>query len=271
MQDDEKIDAFVVRNTGYYREKWQKFHEKPGSFASFNVAACLGQIIWLAYRKLYGPLFWAIVVLVADVSLWLYAEEKQLVSANVSAVWSWAVAILLFVVFGFLGNYWYWRKFRKVERQAASTGGDSEAQLQFIRSRGGTSPVVVSVLLVVLLAPVVWALYWGVYQASKIDYSAFIFDATGPLTLAEIEANFLNLMDEPLTGQRRECVVSELEERARAAGDPETLDPASVEFLSAETWYGLDAFAKRLILAQAITTKALFDCAQHANGWNSNP
>ena len=50
--------------------------------------------------------------------------------------------------------------------------------------------------------------------------------------------------------------------RARDAGDPETLDPANVEFLTAETWDALDAFGKRLILTQAIITEALFLCAQ---------
>jgi hypothetical protein len=36
---------------------------------------------------------------------------------------------------------------------------------------------------------------------------------------------------------------------------------ASVEFLTAETRENLGAFGKRLILARAITTKALFVCA----------
>jgi hypothetical protein len=34
-----------------------------------------------------------------------------------------------------------------------------------------------------------------------------------------------------------------------------------VELLPAGAWDDLDAFAKRLFLAQAITTKALFACA----------
>lgn len=70
-QDEEKIESFVVENAGYYRDKWQKFNDKPGSVLSFNLAACLGQIIWLVYRKLYVPLFWAVVILIADVALWI--------------------------------------------------------------------------------------------------------------------------------------------------------------------------------------------------------
>lgn len=260
MQHSEKIDAFVVRNSGYYRDKWKNFHEKPGSIASFNLAACLGQVIWLAYRKLYVPLFWALVVSAAYVSLWIYLEEGQFLSEDLSAAWHWFVSVLFLAVFGFFGNYWYWDKFRRVERQAASRSSDRDAQLQFIRSRGGTSPVGAWLVVVVLVMPVAWAGYWGAYQASRDDYSAFVLDATGPLTLAEIQANFFRLMDEPLDDRRRECVFREVEDRARAAGDPETLDPATVELLPADRWDRLDPSGKRLILTQAIVTKAFFVC-----------
>ena len=260
MQDDEKIDAFIRRNKTYYRDKWKKFHGKPGSMVSFNLAACIGQIIWLAYRKLYVPLLWAIVVTVAYVSLWSYVEYRQLVSDDLSVAWNWFVGLLFFAVFGFFGNYWYWGKFRKIDRQAASMQSDRDAQLQYIASKGGTSSIAAWSVAIVLLLPVVWAGYWGIYQASRYDFSAYIFDATGPLTLAEIESNFFSFMDEPIEDERRECVFREVEDRARAAGDPETLEPSTVEFLPTDGWGRLDAAGKRLILTQAIVTKAFFVC-----------
>ena len=91
-------------------------------------------------------------------------------------------------------------------------------------------------------------------------------DATGPLTAEEIQAavegieKSLGSPDAPLRNERRECMRREVERLARVAGDPETLDPASMEYLSAETWNLLDAFGKRIILTQAITTQAMFDC-----------
>ena len=91
-------------------------------------------------------------------------------------------------------------------------------------------------------------------------------DATGPLTLGEVQALFTDRLDESLTADRMECVLTEVAKLARDTGDPETLEPARVEFLSADTWYGLDAFAKRMILAQAITTSALFTCDQQPIG-----
>jgi len=90
-------------------------------------------------------------------------------------------------------------------------------------------------------------------------------NATGPLTPNEIQAS-IDRLGESLPVKQRECVLGEIERRAGDAGDPETLDPTSFEFLSADTWDALDAFGKRIILTQAITTKALFVCASMGKG-----
>lgn len=86
-------------------------------------------------------------------------------------------------------------------------------------------------------------------------------DAAGPLTLDEIQAA-IDRIGDTLTENQRECVLEEAQQRAQDAGDPETLDAASVDFLTAETWKELDTFGKRLILTGAITGEALFACAQ---------
>ncbi len=88
------------------------------------------------------------------------------------------------------------------------------------------------------------------------------FDAAGPLMREEFETQYIDRLGDALTPSQRECVLRASEKRAVTAGDPETVDPASVAFLSPETWNDLDAFGRRLILGQAIVTEALFDCAQ---------
>lgn len=90
-------------------------------------------------------------------------------------------------------------------------------------------------------------------------------NARGPLTSDEIETRFIDPFFESLTAEQRACVLAEVESLALDAGDPETLDPANVDFLSPEPWNNLDPFGKRLILAQAITTKALFICQKKKN------
>ena len=263
MPGDPAIESFVVSNAGYYRDRWWKFRDRPGSIASFNWAACLGQIVWLVYRKLYGPLFWVVLATVVHVSLMLrtpFAEEESFVSSDVLAAWNLLGAAVFCGVIGACGNYWYWKKFTRTTHLARSRATDEPSQLQLIRAQGGTNPVGAGLLVALLVMPVVWA----VYQANRVDHSGYVFDAAGPLTVAEVRANFLDRMDEPMAASRQECIVREIEERALAAGDPQTLDPKRVEFLPARTWAQLDRFGKRLVLAQAIVTKASFVCIEDA-------
>ena len=107
MLDDTKLESFVGKKTSYYLENWRGLHDKSRSIASFNIAACFGQMFWLAYRKLYVPLFWVAVVAVTEVSLTLYAENNQLVPAELIASWDWLAVFLYLAVIGTFGNYWY--------------------------------------------------------------------------------------------------------------------------------------------------------------------
>lgn len=265
MLDDASVESFVIENSDYYRAKWRQFHEKPGAIASFNMAACLGQVLWLAYRKLYMPLLWIVgasfIVGGANALLVLDHQAFQSANANLINGVNLSFGVLLHIVPGFLGNYWYWRRFQKVEQRAAERHPDRDGQLQFVRAKGGTNTAGVGLLLVLLLMPIGWVLY----QATRNDMSGLVLDAKGPLTVAEVRANLVNQMDWPLEGARRECVFREVQERAHAAGDPEKLDPTTVEFLPADGWSNLDPFGRRVFLAAAIVTKALFACGLQPN------
>ncbi len=254
MLDDPRVEQFVGRNVAYYREQWQRFIDNPASKISFNGAALIGNVIWLAYRKLYLALFWVMVLMVADVALFIYLDEAQLVSEGALSLYGTVSSIVLLGVVALFGNYWYWKKFLK-------TGGlDTEAKL---RAKGGTSAAAPTMLVLALTAPIAWALYHAAPVLIAEDWAGdppFIFDRTGPLTLEEVRVNFIDRMDEELIGPRRDCVLGEIEKRVSAAGDPETLDPSSVEMLPTENWGSLDAEGKRLILSQVITTKAFFEC-----------
>ena len=129
--------------------------------------------------------------------------------------------------------------------------------MQFLKSDLGRRHAIAAVLAAIAAAPVLWAFYWA-YMVEIPE--GYIFGATGPLTLEEVEANFLSRMDTDMTEAERECLNREVAERARAAGDPETLDPATVELLPAEHWDELDADGRRLILSQVIVTAAAFAC-----------
>jgi hypothetical protein len=263
MPDDAKIDAFVVKNPDYYRAKWQRFQESPDAVLSFNLAALVGQSFWLAYRKLYLPLFallgvsvvwgFAYALLLIDNLEWLTANEDLVYGVNL------AIGIALMALPALLGNYWYWRRFRRIEQRATSRYLNIEAQEQYLQSKGGTNAAGVVALILTLLVPVVWV----TYQATRIvDTEGFVLDTKGPLTLAEVKTNLMDQTGKPFQEMRRECIDREIEKRAQAAGDPETLDPATIELLASEHWKSVGAFGRRLLLAQAILTKALFVCAQ---------
>ena len=258
MQVQEKIHAFVDRNSGYYKKKWQHFED--GSKFSFNWAACLLQIFWLAYRKLYLATFVTFLIYCLYVALWMYVDEQQLLTPNLLTAFEIVGAVAFYVCFGLLGNYLYWRKFQRAKRIAEVSFGDVDAQYEFLRKKGGTNAVVAWIVVILFMLPVLWAGYWGIYVAGQLRDSGYIFDATGPLTLAEFEANYLVHLDEPLEGSQRECVFREIEARAAAAGDPETLDPSTVDFLPKDAWPDLDPDGRRIILMQVITTKAMFEC-----------
>ena len=253
--DAAEIESFVGRNASYYASKWQRFADKPGYVPSFNVAAAVFGLFWLVYRRLYIHLAWVVVVLAVDISLSFYVEEQGFFPPDVIFAWDVLASLLYIVVIGALGNYWYWNRFRKVAMSAKSRYADQDKQLQFLQHKGGTNTIAVWTTVVLLFIPLAWALYW----AGKGIFGGYVFDATGPLSIAEVDANFISRMEVRDEAQRQ-CVLREVEQRAAAAGDPETLDPASVEFLPEAHWGELDAQDKRLILSQAIVTKAFFEC-----------
>ncbi len=267
---EEQVDAFVGSKAGYYRPRWRQFAKRPGAMMSFNLAAFLCGAFWLAYRKLYLPLACMLFLTMADMALVWFLETRQLVPNSLISAWNAIVMIVVVVVPGLYGNYWYWRKFCRVEAAAASRQTGPDEALAYLRDAGGTSAIGASLLAFLLIAPAAW---FGYYTASHlklddpitspggyVDESGYIFDATGPLTYAEAEANMLSRVDLDLDDEGWACVRQEVESRAQAAGDPETLDPENIELLSAKNWDALDPFGKRLILLQVIVSSAVTSC-----------
>jgi len=258
MQDHNQIEAFVVRNTDYYTARWQL--SGGGTKMSFNWAAAIGQVIWFAYRKLYAPMLIGIAVYILYVAGWMYIDDRALFSPGLMTILEYSGAVALTVAFGFLGNSIYRRRYLKVKEQAQLRHGDLDEQLNYLRSKGGTSIAAFWILVVLFMLPFLWAGYWGIYVAGQLEDAGYNFDATGPLTVEEFEANFLMHLDEPLEGKHRDCVLREIKARAADAGDPETLDPSTVDFLPEDSWPDLDPEGRRIILMQVITTKAMFEC-----------
>ena len=152
MLDNGKIESFTVKNADYYLEQWRRFGDASGSVASFNKAAFFTAGLWLIYRKLYVPALWLLAVLVADITLTIYLEDSRIVPAGVIAAWDRFSPFIYGGVIGAFGNYWYWRKFRRIENQSISESPDPAIQNEFLRSKGGTNPIGVWIVVIASVA-----------------------------------------------------------------------------------------------------------------------
>ena len=273
MQDDEEINAFVGSNSAYYRERWQTFAEPTVSIVSFNWAACIGQVVWFIYRKLYVPALVMLGVYAVHVAIVLYLFANELLPEAVLTTSNWLLAIPYYAVPGFYGNYWYWRKFRRVARHAGLQQDNPAEQLAYLRDKGGTNKIAPVSLVVLFTAPALWAFY-------QAYFTGYVFDATGPLTLDEVDANFLSHMDNEMSDRELACVRRQIADDAGAAGDPAYLDADSVAKLQDEAWGdvgqhirgtaldplagdgwdSMEPFERRIVLAQILTIRARGIC-----------
>lgn len=86
-------------------------------------------------------------------------------------------------------------------------------------------------------------------------------NASGPLTMQELQVNIPQELDAFYTESMRTCLLATIEDLASSAGDPETLDPSTVSFLPTDgSWRKLTKFHKRNILAQSIVSEAGVVC-----------
>lgn len=83
----------------------------------------------------------------------------------------------------------------------------------------------------------------------------------GPLTMRELQVNIPQELDAMYTESMRTCFLETVEDLARSAGDPETLDPSTVTLLPKDgSWQELTKFHRRNLLAQSIISEAGVIC-----------
>jgi hypothetical protein len=89
-------------------------------------------------------------------------------------------------------------------------------------------------------------------------------DATGPLTLAELQINIPDEIDKALNDSKRSCFFDAVERRANEAGDPAHLEPDAFPYwggkIDQDDWSQHSKYMQRVLLAQAIISWAMSDC-----------
>ena len=137
---EEALRAAIGPNSDYYLARWSEIRAK-GSRVSWNWAACLANLYWLAWRKMWAPLT---LLVVAFVLVWIVgALLPALAQATL------LISIGFTFVTGAYGNEIYRRH---CERLVAGTAGlEGEEALAGLRRRGGTSATALAVTIAATL------------------------------------------------------------------------------------------------------------------------
>ncbi|WP_129794288.1 DUF2628 domain-containing protein [Sphingosinicella sp. CPCC 101087] len=155
--EEERQRAAIGRNAEYYLGRWREMEAKSSAI-SWNWPACLVNLFWFAYRKMWLPMAATLLALVA----------LSLVGA---AVGSGQIAFLLtiglsFVTGGF-GNFLYRRR---ISRLVADTSAlPIAAQLEALRSRGGVSITAAAILLLLFGSLALMAVASAVSEQSRLE------------------------------------------------------------------------------------------------------
>ena len=89
-------------------------------------------------------------------------------------------------------------------------------------------------------------------------------DATGPLTMAELQIDIPNDVERWMSNDMKACFMNAVERRAAEACDPADIDPNDFPYwggnVDKEKWSSHGKHMQRVLLAQAIVSWAMLDC-----------
>lgn len=156
MEDQSQVEAFVGKNSDYYIQNWSQIVADGSNRLSWNWAAAIGGIVWMLYRKLYMTAGIVFVVVFVDAWITVILQESQVLPIAV-AIWDRFSYILYMLVFGWWGNYWYFRRYQRIaelcEREMQSP---TDSQVLFAE-KGGTNMWAAGLFLLAIGAVLVWA------------------------------------------------------------------------------------------------------------------
>ena len=152
--------AIGPKNTEYYLRQRERIADGK---VSWNWPACLITGYWLLYRKMY---LWFFGYIGSSFGLQFALTLSELFLADVLVlVLSILLVLAFFVLPGFYGSALYLRKIHQLTDTAEQTfPNDPEQQGRWLDKRGGTSWLVVGVLLALAILGIVAAIALPAYQ-----------------------------------------------------------------------------------------------------------
>ena len=147
-EEEEKWRAAVGPKADLYLDRWKQMAAK-GSAISWNWAACLANLYWFAYRKMWGPVILLALLYLVNVALMTNPNAARVVGL---------LTIAVTFVTGAFGTHLYRQQTARLV--ATTAGTDRAAALETLGKRGGVSlPAlygsIAAVVVVVLIASVV--------------------------------------------------------------------------------------------------------------------
>jgi hypothetical protein len=158
-EDEETWRAAVGKNADLYLQRWRTMEAK-GSALSWNWPACLVNLFWFGYRKMWLPMVGVIVAMV------LFALVGG-AAGDSGGTLAFLLSIALSFATGAFGNLLYRKQTGKLVADTSAL--PRAAQLDALRSRGGVSVPALAILLAVFGGLTFLAILGAAVQQAQQD------------------------------------------------------------------------------------------------------
>ncbi|GAA0451324.1 DUF2628 domain-containing protein [Alkalibacillus silvisoli] len=175
QMDDELVQDFIGHKYWYYLKSFTNMKRKQSKL-SWNFAAFLLGIAWLAFRKMYRHAAAFGVIIAVLIGLMVF---RQVHEQSPEQFWVVVVGVLLLthLIIGFLGNHYYMYHVYRHVKVIAYTPVSREKQVKGAEQTGRTS--LISSVSAILTLAVVGLMYfvvvdivneeWGEVQPASVD------------------------------------------------------------------------------------------------------
>lgn len=144
----ELYESFFQERKDYYLEKLEKY-EKGKKF-TFNYATLIFGLFWFLYRKMYLEVIIIYSLLILE-TLFENLFLKHIIGEELAIVFNICFTIVFLIGIGFTGNLLYLKKAKRIIEKAKEKHSDYEEQKNFVTKKGGTSFLLVGILIVVVV------------------------------------------------------------------------------------------------------------------------
>ncbi|OMH31732.1 DUF2628 domain-containing protein [Motiliproteus sp. MSK22-1] len=148
-----RIAAFVSKNQDYYLKTWEVCGSDGHKSFRFNWSAAFFGPAWLIYRKLYKPLLFVIFIFFSDVIAVYYLNNTAHISDIELVRWRVTSHFIYGFLIGKFGNYWYYKKFKKISTWSEYASDEDEKQRAYLRKKGGVNFIGTFFFVFIILTP----------------------------------------------------------------------------------------------------------------------